>query len=305
MAADAPSETRPAGPGDAVPEEARWVVFGDDGSSSADVAWLWLTNHAWPGWRVSVVTARPPADGPVVGAARATPHPWEPESPRRLPGAEDSPPVEHLLAEADPRLVLDSFGDAGLMVIGARGTGPMKRLHIGSTAEWLVSAHRPLVPVVVVRSARPTRRVLLCVDGSDDARLAARTLAGMPWVGGASVTVLGVEDGRADAERAVAEAEELLKAAGVGSTSVLRRATIARTAAFDVRSTILEVIAEEQPDLVVTGTRGVGGIRRAFLGSTASALLHHAPCSVLVARDTDAHPDARSGAAAPSSRGTA
>ena len=25
------------------------LVFGDDGSPSADVAWLWVNDHPWPG----------------------------------------------------------------------------------------------------------------------------------------------------------------------------------------------------------------------------------------------------------------
>jgi hypothetical protein len=26
------------------------LVFGDDGSADADVVWLWINNHSWPGW---------------------------------------------------------------------------------------------------------------------------------------------------------------------------------------------------------------------------------------------------------------
>ena len=36
---------------------------------------------------------------------------------------------------------------------------------------------------------------------------------------------------------------------------------------------------DEAPDLVALGTRGLGGLRRLVLGSTASAVVHHAPCS--------------------------
>ncbi len=265
----------------------RQLVFGDDGSAAADVAWLWVNNHAWPGWRISVVTAQVPPAGPAVGSARGTPHAWTPSAPRRFLRAEDATEVEHLTAEADPRLVLDSFEEAALMVIGPRGTGALKRLHLGSTAEWLVSAHRPLTPLVVVRSARPTQHVLLCVDGSPHAREAARTLAGLPWASGTHVTILGVLDRRADAEGGVEAAGQLLASRGTGSTTPRLVSAVSQTATFDVRATILETIAEEKPDLVVLGTRGAGGIRRAVLGSTASTVLHHAPCSVLVARAGD------------------
>ncbi len=266
--------------------QAPHLVFGDDGSASADVVWLWIMNHLWPGWRVSVVSAQPPPPGPPVGPERSSPHPWTPPSPRRLFSAHDTTAVEHLMAEADPRVVLDSFEDAALMAVGPRGRGVLKLLHIGSTVEWLVSTHRPLVPLVIVRSARPTRNVLLCVDGSAHARRAVHALVGMPWIGAVHVTILGVSDKHAEAERGVAEATNLLQAHGVDLTARLTPA-IPQVASLDVNSIILNTIAADSPDLVVVGARGVGGIRRRVLGSTASAVLHHAPCSVLVGPGRD------------------
>jgi nucleotide-binding universal stress UspA family protein len=62
--------------------------------------------------------------------------------------------------------------------------------------------------------------------------------------------------------------------------------SLPHTAVFDVRSTILDVIGEETPDLVAMGTRGLGGLRR-VLGSTARAVIDHSPCSVLIARSGD------------------
>lgn len=42
---------------------------------------------------------------------------------------------------------------------------------------------------------------------------------------------------------------------------------------------------EEQPaDLLVMGSRGLSAGRRLFLGSVSDALVHHAPCPVLVTR---------------------
>jgi len=86
--------------------------------------------------------------------------------------------LEHLMAEADPRLVLDSFTDAALLAIGPRGAGLLKQLGLGSTAEWLISAHRPtgLVacwdddwrPAFRV-AAVPTYKTHRLADGSVDA----------------------------------------------------------------------------------------------------------------------------------------
>ena len=260
------------------------LVFGDDGSAAADVVWLWINNHAWPGWRISVVTAEPPPPGPPVGMERSSPHPWNPPSPRQLLSAASVTQLEHLMAEADPRIVLDSFKDASLMAIGPRGGGTFKSLLIGSTAEWLVSAHRPLAPLVIIRSARPTRHVMLCVDGSAHAQRATQTLASLPWVGDAQVTILGVLDGSSDVERGVEDAATLLETRDGVRVERLLTGSLSHTATFDVRSTILDAIAEGHPDVVVLGTRGIGAFRRMVLGSTARAVLHHAPCSVLLAR---------------------
>ena len=47
---------------------------------------------------------------------------------------------------------------------------------------------------------------------------------------------------------------------------------------------ILECVNEEKVDLVVVGTRGMGGFKKMLLGSVSSGLISHAPCSVLVVR---------------------
>lgn len=264
------------------------LVFGDDGSPAADVTWAWIDNHRWPGWRISVVTAQPPQPGPPVAAERATLHPWQPPAPRSFSATDDSTVLEHLLAEADPRLVLNDCDDAALIAVGPRGQGLLKRLHLGSTSEWLISGHRPLAPVVVVRTAQPCEKVLLCVDGSEHAKRAAETLARMPWIGDVSITILGVYIGADEVARGAEEAAGLLSASKVDVRLV---DAIHDTVPSDVRSNILDVMDDEQPDLIAMGTRGVSGLRRMVLGSTACAVVHHAPCSVLVARVPEArHP---------------
>lgn len=262
------------------------LVVGDDGSAAADVVWLWVNNHRWPGWRISVVSARVPPSGPPVGVALATPHPWEPPHPRHLLSG-DQVEVEHLLAEADPRLALDSCADAALVAVGPRGHGLLKHLHLGSTTEWLIGARRPLAPVVVVRSARATRDVLYCTDGSAHARSALDTLLVLPWFRSCRVAVLGVNDGRNATQGAVAEAVATLREHGVEHVEREVIEAVPGSVQHDVRSRILDTIAEESPDLVAVGARGTGGIRGLLVGSVTTALVHHAPCSVLVARTDD------------------
>jgi nucleotide-binding universal stress UspA family protein len=49
-------------------------------------------------------------------------------------------------------------------------------------------------------------------------------------------------------------------------------------------SAIIEVASEEKAQLIVVGTVGRTGLRRALLGSVAEAVAKGAPCSVLVVR---------------------
>jgi len=48
---------------------------------------------------------------------------------------------------------------------------------------------------------------------------------------------------------------------------------------------IVETAKEWNADLIVTGSHGRGFWKRMLLGSVSDAVVHHAPCSVLVIRD--------------------
>lgn len=47
---------------------------------------------------------------------------------------------------------------------------------------------------------------------------------------------------------------------------------------------LLTYLEKERPDLLVMGTRGLSAGRRLLMGSVSDALVHHAPCPVLVVR---------------------
>lgn len=56
-------------------------------------------------------------------------------------------------------------------------------------------------------------------------------------------------------------------------------------------SSIVELADELKPELVVVGTHSYSGWERLLLGSVSDAVVHHAPCSVMVVRcpaETDA-----------------
>jgi nucleotide-binding universal stress UspA family protein len=247
------------------------IVFGDDGSPGADIAWLWINSQRWPGWRLEVVHAELPPIGPPVPPERSHAHPWNPPAPRR-PFAESLlAAVVQLRAEQDPRLALER--DASLLVIGARGAGFLKALHLGSTAEWLML--HPPAPLLVARRGRPVRRVLLCHDGSVHAERATSALASVPWIDQPRIVLLWADDYRCAAAPELESIAETLRAAGA-QVEIERRS--GRPTAV-----ILDQVDEHEADLVVMGTRGLTGIERLRVGSTAGAVARAAPCSVLLA----------------------
>lgn len=57
----------------------------------------------------------------------------------------------------------------------------------------------------------------------------------------------------------------------------------------DPGSVICQLADEQDVDVVVVGSRGQGAIRRALLGSVSTHVVHHAPCPVMVIRESTDH----------------
>jgi len=247
------------------------MTFGDDGTPACDVAWLWINNHTWLGWRLEVLTAHQPPVGQVLPHALTQPHAWQPARPRVPFQTGRFDEVMQLTAEADPRLALSRKTD--LLVIGPRGPGLLKSLHLGSTADWLLL--HPPAPMVIVRHGQRVQSIVACVDGSPHAARAIEALCALPWVNQTTVTVLAVDDGVVNVDAAMAGATTALLAAGASVQSHIDSG--------NPLEGIISQLDQIAPDLVVLGTRGLTGIARLKLGSTASAVTRIASCSVLVA----------------------
>ncbi len=256
------------------------LVFGDDGSQGADVAWLWVNEQPWPQWRLEVLAVEPFVGGKVPSEEESTPREWQPEVAREY-FKDDAAELVHLTARADPRAVLGARSDASLIVVGPRGRGFFKALRLGSVAEWLLQC--PPAPLVLARSGRPVRRILVCIDGSAHAWLAARTCAALPLAEGADVIVLTVGTTGVPVPHDVARTVELFEAAKAANVDVIEIMPDPLQLFFNVRDVVLDLAKDREVDLIAMGTRGQSDWQSLRIGSTASAVTRYARASMLLA----------------------
>lgn len=141
-------------------------------------------------------------------------------------------------------------------------------------------------------------RILVAVDFSEESRSALACAAELAARFDASLTLVHVVEphfGPPDADvpeltGAGSDAEEFaeakldLNALGeqmLGPCRVVETLVRSGLAFFEITESAKALGA----DLIVVGTHGYTGVKRALLGSTAEKVVRHAPCPVLVARN--------------------
>jgi nucleotide-binding universal stress UspA family protein len=272
----------------------RWAVGEADvhgWSLTAVLAWAYLDqHHAEPGERFD--PAYDAADADVALAAAL----------HRAIGAERAATVERQVVcdLAAPALLAASEG-AELLVVGARGMGGFRSLLLGSVSEQVV--HHATCPVAVVRAEATMAagepgpvpaggRVVVGLDGSEDGRRALAWALAEGRARGATVEVVhawqpafvggdlfgGVpvdSDAQgAAARRLVGTAVEAEDTAGLASP-------VEQTVVCGTPANVL-LDAAKAADLVVLGSRGVGGFAGLLLGSVSQQVARHAACPVVI-----------------------
>jgi len=146
----------------------------------------------------------------------------------------------------------------------------------------------------------PTR-ILLATDGSPHAELAALTAVDLAESTGSRLHVVAVgrtfsqavyefytetEEGREALRREAQEIldEQVRKIEEAGGT-----VAIAHLRMGERRDEAIVHLAEDiGAGLIVMGTRGFGGLKRALMGNVADSVVRHAHCPVLVVRPEEA-----------------
>ena len=188
----------------------------------------------------------------------------------------------------------------GLIVLGSRGRGRIRRALMGSVSDSVVRhAHCPVLVVRWKPVAFPAK-ILLATDGSEEADLAAQSAADLAARTGSELHVthvgealshmkysLGAEVGPLPAgpqELLDKEAKEVLEAQLERMREAGASVTEAHLMSGRADEEIIFRAEQVGADLVVVGSRGLGGIRRARLGSVSDSVVRHTHCPVLVVR---------------------
>lgn len=141
--------------------------------------------------------------------------------------------------------------------------------------------------------------IILAVDESRFSTAAVDSVASRPWPPGTTVRVLSAVEIVAppaatlwyDAGGSLDEARKEMSRKAEDLTariaSALREKGLDAEPAVregDPREVIVDEAREWPADLIVLGSHGRTGIKRWLMGSVASAVVDHAPCSVQIAR---------------------
>jgi nucleotide-binding universal stress UspA family protein len=197
-------------------------------------------------------------------------------------------PAAHAIADRAKALGAD------LVVMGTHGHTGLKHLLLGSVAERTVEYAPCAVWTVKGENAAKPRIIVVGTDfskaGAEAVEVAvewARRFGArlhlvhalqipMPLIAPYEVAMPEgvIEGARREAQRQLDETAKKLTGLTVST----------ELASTPAHAALVDAATQLAADLIVTGSRGLTGIKHALLGSVAERTLRHAPCSVLTVR---------------------
>ena len=203
------------------------------------------------------------------------------------------PSTKHLRIGSPAEVIVSTAEEqkVDLIVMGARGLGPIKERLLGSVSHRILTL-APCATLVVNGPVKAMKQILLPLQGLSDAEAAIRFLQMRPFHDAVEVTLLTVlpstqppwpvgvaaaekleEQALQSARDYIDGAAERLRALGYQAQGI---AVLGTPSAM-----ILQEATKLRSDLILMGTRGRQGITRFVLGSVSHAVLHKMPCPVL------------------------
>jgi nucleotide-binding universal stress UspA family protein len=157
---------------------------------------------------------------------------------------------------------------------------------------------------LIVPAYFPPKKILFATDGSDNARRAEEAAAILAKSCGSELLILNVysipfyafssasafggmppinikelmETAEQQAKKLVDESQRRVESQGIRTTGKVLEAG---------SSVVYEIVSfaqNENVDLIVVGTRGMGGFKKLLLGSVSSGVVSHAHCNIMVVK---------------------
>ena len=282
------------------------ILVATDGSKSAERAVAAASELPWPaGTEVRVISVVDPLEGmpETIAAHRARNEKLLAQAHARVERAGKR--VSSVVLFGPPaKTILEAASDWGaeLIVVGARGLGAVRGLLVGSVSSAVTRSAACSV-LVVKTDLRSPLRAVMAVDGSSDARGAARRLAELCAPRNAVTVVRVIEppqvktlgllprsvaervraeisgasaELRKEAEREVREVAGMFRDAGWKAEAVVRSGVPANE--------VLAAARKANASLVAVGPRGATGLERILLGSVTERLLFSPGISLFIGR---------------------
>jgi nucleotide-binding universal stress UspA family protein len=204
---------------------------------------------------------------------------------------DDGTPQALILSRAEEWL-------ADLIIVGSHGQTSAADALLGSVTDSVIRhAH---CPVLIVRPGKRTGRIVAGTDFSDPVLPALRAAGDEAKRTGAELTVVHSLDmvwslaaypalafGGAPFNISAGQIKELELVATQRLEESLKQLNVSGDTLVTTGpagTALIDIASERKADLIVVGTIGRTGLRRALLGSVAETVAKGAPCSVLIIR---------------------
>jgi nucleotide-binding universal stress UspA family protein len=123
-------------------------------------------------------------------------------------------------------------------------------------------------------------KILVGYDGSSNAKKAVETVADMAKKLEASVTIVTAawETSEDESHAMLSGQKRLLEQKGI-------KVDIRSVRSNNPPGVLVRIAEDEDYDLVVVGSRGMGGVKNFLMGSVSTKIVQDCPCNVLVIKE--------------------